>query len=261
MSCGERWAHEALERMVLDGLSPAERTRLRTHAAGCNDCRVEYDRRARVEALGMDRASLPAMDALGAELLARVERSAPAHVRRQDAAKRPGWRDLIGRWRVFLAPAGLGLAAALTIVVLNPGDGYQPRSAAVAGAGSGAWGVRAFCVSEGPGAPRVLAEAGPGEALRCAPGHRLQFTATTPAPARLQLEGLRADAEPLRFLAPDEPGASLGEGVDRALPFSTPVGAEWLAAPVEVRARFLDANSGEVLGESSLRLLPSASAD
>ncbi len=278
MSCTERWAHTSLERLALGELSADELTRLRAHARDCSQCRTEYDRCARVESLGaggLSGLSPLRMESLRAELLGRVAEAEMGSGAKAPAAEEEGgWRWFIARWRVFLAPVALG-AAALAVVVFIPRDalrdrvdgtavgidesGYQARSGAAAGTESGAWGVRAFCVAptEGAETPRVLAEAGPGDTLKCAAGQRLQFTATAGRPARLELEGLRANGgEPLKFVAAADPDAALREGVDVALPFSTPVSAGWLEAPVLVRARFLDADSGQLLGESQLTLSP-----
>jgi hypothetical protein len=251
MSCAQGWAHRALEQLSLDPLEPALAERLRSHAAGCADCRTEYDRRTRTEAFlahaqgGLSRARL---DSLQAQLLARV---APP------AEPAPPPARLFAHWRAGLAPLAVA-AAALVLVVFLPrasgvdADGYQARGAADPHA---TFGVRAFCVLPGD-SPQVLSEARAGGTLVCPPGSRLQFTATSPRAAQLELQALRAGAAPLPFVVAGDPDAQLREGVDVALPFSTPVDASWLSEPVQVRARFRDPATGQLLGESVLTLTP-----
>ncbi len=269
MSCPESWTDKALEALALDELDPAAAEQLRAHAAACHPCHAAYDRVTRVDAFlagvpgGLSRSR---QDALQAQLLARLGKATeaatatahPSQARPQPAPVEPRAPSFFERFRLVLAPAGLALAALALVVYTQrpeePGsDGYQSR----AGAADVTFGVRAFCVAtDGSGQAEILAEAGPGETLRCADGSRLQFTATSPQRARLDLVALPLSGEALHFIKSDEEDAALAQGVDMALPFSTPVSATWLTGPLTVRARFLAADSDAVLGESELVLTP-----
>ena len=78
-----------------------------------------------------------------------------------------------------------------------------------------------------------------------------------PKAARLDLQAQGAEgSEPLHFVTATDTDAQLAQGVDLALPFSTPVSPSWLQGPLTVRARFLAPTSDEVLGQTELRLSP-----
>lgn len=252
MSCTDTASHKALEKLFVGDLEPGAQAALREHATGCESCRLAYDRLTRVAAQLEGRAaSLPKdrMMSLEQQLLQRTA-TAEATARQAEVDSRPR-QSWWARTRMWLVPAG-GLAlAGIAVAVLvppstNPDGEWQARS----GGEATAFGVRAFCVA--PGAPpTIVAEAAPGGTLKCAPGHAVQFTYTAPRDAKLSIAG-----GTLEFVQASDPQGQVSAGTDVSLPFSTPVAASWLGAPLEVKAKFVDPQSGEVLGESSVTLTP-----
>lgn len=242
--CTDAGAKRALEALFTGDLDAEGFARLRAHAAGCASCREAYERLSSVES-ALERRALPAhrQELLEQALLARVAREAPAAAPRAQA---PGWRPL--------ALGGLGVLAASLLLggtwLLWPREPeWQARG--VEGQ-SRAWGIRAFCI--GPSG-QVSAEARPGQTLTCAPGSSVQFSYTTPASARLSLVATSPSGEPLQLFPPEGSAAPVQPGVDVPLPYSSPVTAEWLPAPLQVRAIFTD-ESGQRLSGSELTLRP-----
>jgi hypothetical protein len=224
--------------------------RLRAHASGCAECREAYDKLARVEA-SLEQRALPASREalLEKALFARLEKA-------EQAARPAGLARFVSPF--FLRSTLGAVAAAVLAVVLVPrltarppeSDVYLPRGGK--DAGSEAWGLRAFCV--GPDG-KVRGEARPGGALGCAEGSSVQLSYTAPEGARLQVLGTSTTGEPLQFFPREGEAAEVVPGVDVLLPYSTPVQGGWLSAPVEVEARFTDAQ-GRPLARTRVQLTP-----
>jgi hypothetical protein len=159
-------------------------------------------------------------------------------------------------WDWFKVALPAGAAAAVVLLVMlprmqstgTPGDEWQARS----GSKEGAYGVRAFCVSA---QGQVQGEARPGGTLACAEGSAVQFSYTAPEGARLSVAAKSPSGEVLQFFPREGDAAPVGPGVDVPLEYSTPVEGGWLAAPLEVRARFVD-EKGQLLGETQVKLTP-----
>jgi anti-sigma factor RsiW len=243
MTCVDRQAREALEALFLGELEAQGHARLREHARGCADCREAYERLSRVES-SLEKRVLPkGREALlEAQLMARVQR-------REAPARGFSW----GWLKVALpvaACAGLALLVLPKVRGAHSQDGeWQPR----AGAGT-AYGVRAFCVAAGG---EVRGEARPGETLACPEGASVQFSYTAPEGARLSVAARTTSGEVLQFFPREGAPAPVGAGVDVPLDYSTPVQGGWLSEPLQVRARFEDAQ-GRALGETTVTLKPDA---
>lgn len=245
MSCREPRFREALEALAAGELSTSEFAALRTHATHCEGCRVQYERVSRLER-HLERKALPQrhQELLEAELFARLRVDVPPPQTAQ--VIRPS------RWSprrvaaVALPIAASILAGVLLVPAVLREDTFQAR----AGGPASVFGVRAFCLNP---AGEVIAEAGGGETLRCAPGGYLQFSQTSPVEARLAIQG-RAE-EPLTFFPLDGQSAHVPRGIDVPLSHSTPVTAEWLRGPITIIATFRSKH-GEVVGTSELKVVP-----
>ncbi len=251
MTCVDRRAKEALEALFLGELDAKGHARLREHARGCADCREAYERMARVES-SLEKRVLPqGREALlEAQLMARLQqREAPEAARARGLSWNWGWL------RVALPVAA---CAGLALVVLPRVQGTQPREgewqARAGAAGTTAFGVRAFCVAA---AGEVRGEAKPGEALACPEGASVQFSYTAPEGARLSVAARTTSGEVLQFFPREGAAAPVAPGVDVPLEYSTPVQGGWLSEPLQVRARFEDAQ-GRALGETTVTLKPDA---
>lgn len=248
--CTDKDAHQALDALLGGELDDPSLAKLRGHVATCESCREQYDRVTRVQAqLENSPSGLP-QDRM-AYLQQRVlDQSADANAQHHRASAEPVGARF---WRWLLPTFGALTAAVVAFVVLKPDvvdDGYQAR-----GGADDTFGVRAFCVA--PGAPpQVKAEAGPGGTLSCPPGMAVTFAYSAPRAAQLHITAPRAAGEPLEFLAKDDPQANVRAGTDVPLTFSTPVSGDWLSAPVDVKATFVDPQSGQVLSESTVTLQP-----
>lgn len=247
--CGDRQAKQALEALFRGELEGEGFHRLRTHAAGCGECREAYDKLGRVES-ALEKRALPAgrEALLEKELMARLGATAkPVRAPAQPERERFFLR--------FLMPAMAGLAmagVALLVVVpqLRTQDSeWQSRGADT---GTAAWGIRVFCV--GPDG-QVKGEARPGGKLVCGEGSAVQFSYTAPEAARLTVEATSPEGEPLRFFPSEGTAQEVAAGVDVLLPLSTPVQEGWLSGPLEVQASFEDAR-GRPLSRTQLTLTP-----
>ncbi|HEX8440967.1 hypothetical protein [Archangium sp.] len=246
--CADRQAKQSLERLFRGELDGEGYTRLRAHAASCAECHEAYDKLARVES-ALEKRALPA----GREAL--LEQALFA---RLGAAAKPARAPVPERkpfFPVFFAPAALGLAACAVLAVLvvprlrQPESEFQARGAET---GTSAWGVRAFCIgSDG----QVRGEARPGGTLACDEGGTVQFSYTAPEAVRLSISAASPSGEPLSFFPREGEASEVKAGVDVPLPFSTPVEGGWLAGPLDVEARFTDAQ-GRVLSQTKLKLTP-----
>ncbi|QRK11936.1 hypothetical protein JQX13_18890 [Archangium violaceum] len=248
--CADRQAKQALEALFRGELDGEGFTRLRVHAAACDECREAYDKLSRVES-SLEQRVLPANRELllEKELFARLETAA------KPARERAPVPERKRSWPTFLVPAAVGLAmAGVAMVWVVPQLGtreseWQSRGAET---GTSAWGLRAFCVGA-DGA--VRGEARPGGTLVCGEGDAVQFSYTAPEAASLSVEALSEEGEPLRFFPQEGDSEKVAAGVDMLLPYSTPVQGGWLAGPLEVRATFKDAR-GRPLSQTRLNLLP-----
>ncbi|QRN96555.1 zf-HC2 domain-containing protein [Archangium violaceum] len=249
--CADGQAKQALAALFRGELDGEGYTRLRAHAAGCEECREAYDKLGRVESV-LEKRALPASrEALLEKVL--LERVA--------AAAKPARAPVPERKRFFeglFMPAALGLAVCTVLVLLVvPRLGTQPagepewRSRGVE-TGTKAWGLRAFCVGADG---EVKGEARPGGTLVCGEGGAVQFSYTAPEGARLSVVGTPPGGEPLRFFPREGEAADISAGVDMLLPYSTPVEGGWLAGPLEVQASFMDAR-GRPLSTTRLTLSP-----
>jgi len=247
--CGDRQAKRALEQLFRGELEAEGFTRLRAHAAGCAECREAYDKLARVEST-LEKRALPA----GREAL--LEQALFARLEGARQAERPA--RLARFFSPFFPQAALGAAAAVVLAVVvvprmtarPPEPEYGARGKE---GGSEAWGLRAFCVGADG---QVRDEARPGETLGCAEGSSVQLSYTAPEGARLQVLGTYpSGGEPLHFFPHDGGTVEVKPGVDVVLPSSTPVEGGWLSKPVEVEARFTDAQ-GRPLAQSRVKLTP-----
>ncbi|HZI09371.1 MAG TPA: hypothetical protein VE153_03205 [Myxococcus sp.] len=250
--CADGKAKQALQALFRGELDGEGFTRLRAHAATCVSCREAYDRLARVEST-LEKRVLPVQRQalLEDQLFARL-RAGTAPAKAPTRAAAPA-RFTLRPW--MGASLGFAMAAVLAVVVV-PGmvkqqagtEEFQARSG---GPGS-AYGVRAFCI--GPSG-EALAEARPGGTLACPEGDAVQFSYTAPHAARLELEAASPSGEPLRFFPQEGTVGEVAAGVDVPLPYSTPVQGGWLSGPLQVRARFVDAQ-GRPLGETQVTLTP-----
>jgi hypothetical protein len=236
MSCAAAQTH--LDALFVGELEPKGFEALREHVKGCADCLEQYERISRVESVLEHGGMAPERSALlEGRLLARI------------AAKEPPKAAWLA-WRDWLMPF-LGAAALVALIIpLSRGtdDGWQSRGAKPVSA----FGVRAFCVEPGA-APRILSEARSGGTLVCPPGAAVQFTYTAPRPALLQIS---LEGSPLVFFPADgEP--TVVSGLDVPIGHSTPVDAQWLAAPVRATARFNEPESGALISQTSIDLRPS----
>ncbi len=247
MTCVDRQAKGALEALFLGELDAKGHARLREHARGCADCREAYERLARVESALEKRVLPQGREALlEAQLLARVkQREAP------EAARGFSW----GWLKVALPVAACaGLALGVLPRVRGPGQEGGEWQARAGAATTTAFGVRAFCVAPGG---EVRGEAKPGEALACPEGAAVQFSYTAPEGARLSVAARTTSGEELRFFPQEGEFAAVAPGVDIPFTYSTPVQGGWLSEPLQVRARFEDAQ-GRALGETTVTLTPDA---
>jgi hypothetical protein len=246
MTCADRQAKAGLEALFLGELDAQGHARLRTHAQGCADCREAYERLSRVES-ALEKRVLPQ----GREAL--LEAQLLSRLKQREASEAATARGFSWGWlRVALpvaACAGLALVA-LPVVrggQTDPGGEWQARSA-----GGTAYGVRAFCV--GP-AGEVKGEALPGGTLACPEGAAVQFSYTAPEGAKLSVAARTSSGDVLQFFPREGAAAPVASGVDVPLEYSTPVQGGWLSEPLQVRARFEDAQ-GRPLGETTLTLTP-----
>ena len=243
-ACGDRQAKQALRALGEGTLDAAGYARLRTHVAGCAECRDTYERLARVDS-ALEGRALPAQreELLRQELFARLEaasRSAPVAARRRFTLPAFTWPSV----------AGLAVAA-VAVVVLMPRRLTQDNEWRTRGVPlTSAWGIRVFCV--GPQGD-VLAEARSGQTLVCGEGSSVQFSYTAPEAARLSVEARSSAGELLRFFPREGEAARVPAGVDMPLPDSTPVQGDWLSQPLVVNASFSDAR-GQVLSQTHLTL-------
>jgi hypothetical protein len=240
MRCMDRRAREALEQLLLGGLSASSYAWLRAHAKECASCHEEYDRISRVAiALEKPAAILPQerLKLLEAQLLGSLK---PTPLER--------------RWRWALPVAVAASAAALLVVTV---PGVWPRGAPepfqARGTERSIFGVRAFCVQPGS-PPQVIAEARPHEALRCPLGAALQFTYTAPRASLLEITSVPEDAQ--RFFPSSDARAEVTPGVDVPLPYSTPVTPAWLREPTRIVARFREPGTGAPLAETFITVRP-----
>lgn len=264
MSCTNTAAQTSLERLFAGDLPDDELVALRAHAATCDECRASYDRLTRVQAtLEKSRSGLPAdrLKFLESQVLARAAQSSQAAPYSESAPPGTSWWQ---RLRFVLLPAGgLALAGLLVAVVVprvqHDTPEWQARGVDPQARANAAFGVRAFCVTRDAD-PKVQAQAAPGESLKCAPGMAVQFTYTAPRDARLSIAAPIANGDPVTFLAASDPQAQVKAGIDQALSFSTVVTGDWLSAPVDVHARFEDPQSGKLLSDTTVRLVPESEA-
>jgi hypothetical protein len=239
-------AKVSLKALFLGELKPEGHALLREHARTCTECREAYERLSRVESALEKRVLPQSREAL-------LEAQLMARVRAADKAAAPERRSFWEWWKVAL-PA-LAVAAVAMIVVLprvrgaQTGEGeWQARN----GSTESAFGVRAFCVSpEG----KVQGEALPGGTLACPEGSAVQFSYTAPEGARLSVAATSPAGDVLQFFPREGEAAPVTPGVDVSLPDSTPVQGGWLAAPLQVKARFTD-EKGKTLGETQVTLTP-----
>ena len=247
-SCGDRQAKQALEALFRGELDGEGFTRLRAHAAGCGECHEAYDRLGRVDS-ALEKRALPA----GREALLEKELFA-----RLGASAKPVRVPVPERKRFFpqlFVPAMAGLAmagVALLVVVPQLRTRESEWQARGGQTGTAAWGIRVFCVGADG---QVRAEARPGGRLVCGEGSAVQFSYTAPEAAKLTVEATSPEGEPLRFFPQEGTAEEVAAGVDVLLPFSTPVQRGWLAGPLEVRARFEDAQ-GRPVSSTRLTLSP-----
>jgi hypothetical protein len=213
MACDNRKAARLLERSFLGELDAAGLRQLHDHLAGCEACRATYDRQVAVERrLEAGSGPLPTahLDLLGEAVLARVK-SVPA--------------ASPARWWRWLLP--VPLAAAALFLLARPGDdGFQAR----AGAHKSLEGLRAFCIGQTSGEPRILAAVSLGAEgpLRCGSGDSLQFSYTTAEkPVHLAIVSLpeTGGGPALIYTAGDATLAVAAGVVDEPLPFSTRLAA------------------------------------
>ena len=246
MRCANSEAKAALQALFMGALEPKAHGQLREHAKTCAECAEAYEKLSRVES-ALEKRVLPQQrqELLEAQLMARLQAA--------ERAAAPARSSFWDWWKVAL-PVG-ALAAVAMVVVLprmqgtgTPTDEWGVRS----GTKEGAFGVRAFCVSP---QGQVQGEARPGGTLACAEGSAVQFSYTAPEGARLSVAAKSASGELLQFFPREGDVAPVGPGVDVPLEYSTPVEGGWLAAPLEVRARFVD-EKGQVLSETQVRLTP-----
>jgi anti-sigma factor RsiW len=246
MTCTNMKTKAALRALFLGELKAEEHALLREHAKTCAECRESYERISRVES-ALEKRVLPK----GREAL--LEAQLLERVRAADRAAAPERRSFWDWWKVVLPAAAVAAVAMLVVIPRERGAGqaegeWQARS----GAGQSAFGVRAFCVSpEG----KVHGEAQPGGKLECPEGAAVQFSYTAPEGARLSVAAKSSSGEVLQFFPREGEPAPVNPGVDVPLSYSTPVQGGWLSAPLEVRARFTDAQ-GRVLGETQVTLTP-----
>ncbi len=247
MTCADRQAKAALEALFLGELDAEGHGRLRAHAQGCAACREAYERLSRVES-ALEKRVLPQ----GREAL--LETQLLARVKQREASEAAQARGFSWGWLKVALPvaACAGLALVALPVVRGGGTESHPGEwQARAGAGS-AYGVRAFCVGE---AGEVKGEALPGGTLACPEGAAVQFSYTAPEGARLSVAARTTSGEVLQFFPREGAAAPVASGVDVPLEYSTPVQGGWLREPLQVRARFEDAQ-GRPLGETTLTLTP-----
>ena len=246
MTCKNHEARSALKALFLGELKAEAHQRLREHAATCAECREQYNRLSRVESSLEQRVLPQGREALlEAQLMARVQAA--------ERAAAPERHSFWEWWKVALPAVA---AAAVALVVVLPRVGQKPEGGewqARKGSTESAYGVRAFCVStEG----KVQGEALPGGKLACPEGASVQFSYTAPEGARLSVAARSASGEVLQFFPREGEAAPVTPGVDVPLAYSTPVQGGWLAAPLEVHARFTD-EKGRMLGETQVVLTPS----
>lgn len=249
--CADRQAKQALEALFRGELDGEGFTRLRVHAAACDECREAYDKLGRVES-SLEQRVLPAYRELllEKELFARLGTAAkPASVRAPVPERKRSWPTFIIPAAVGLAVAGVAMVLVVPQLETREPVEWQSRGAAT---GTSAWGLRAFCVGA-DGA--VRGEARPGGTLVCGEGDAVQFSYTAPEGASLSVEALSPEGEPLRFFPQEGDSERVAAGVDMLLPYSTPVRGGWLAGPLEVRATFKD-EQGRTLSQTQLKLLP-----
>ncbi|WP_224367769.1 anti-sigma factor family protein [Hyalangium versicolor] len=245
MTCTNQEAKAALQALFLGELDAERHARLSEHARTCGECREAYNRLSRVESALEKRALPQGREALlEARLMARVQAAERAAVPRRS----------VWDWLRVALPAAAVAALAMFVVLPRvrgpaaPEDEWQARK----GSTETAFGVRAFCVSsEG----NVQAEALPGGKLACPEGASVQFSYTAPEGARLSVAAKSSSGELLQFFPREGEAAPVNAGVDVPLSYSTPVQGGWLAAPLEVRARFTN-EKGQTLGETQLTLTP-----
>jgi len=244
MGCGASRFSGLLEDLLGSGLSVEGYEALRAHATTCEACRLEYERISQLET-HQERRALPAarQELMEGALFARLGVGSPSDRK----VLRPA------RWSARqLVALAVPVAAALVVAVYLGRDLGAQREETFQARGGGSeqsYGIRAFCVD-----PRaqVVSEARPGQTLRCARGHSIQFSHTSARRATLTIVG--AGNEPLTFFPSEGLAAEVSPGVDVPLPFSTPV-TGWLDRPLPVTATFLDGR-GKVLGESRLVIAP-----
>lgn len=243
MSCMNKWAHQALDRLFTGELEGKDFDQLQSHVKTCPSCNEQYERITRAQAK-LDRAEVLPVERLSLlenRLMARVD----ASEKKAAAARAPKVR-----WWMPALSFGLAAAVAMFVFVTPNKDEFRSK-----GSGSQtAFGLRAFCVDSGANG-KVLAEALPGQKLKCPQGSTLQLTYTAPKPAKLKVE-VKGQGGSLEPMFPQGGGlADVAQGVDVPMGFSTPVNAQWLAAPVSVVATFADDASKEIT-QSAITIEP-----
>jgi hypothetical protein len=248
MTCADSEAKAALQALFLGELEAEGHGRLRAHAKTCAECGEAYEKLSRVES-ALEKRVLPQQREalLEAQLMARVQAAEGAAA----SARRP--RPF---WDWFKVALPVGAAAAVAMLVLLPrlqGTGTQRDEWwGTRGPGDSAYGVRAFCVSA---QGKMQGEARSGETLACPEGAAVQFLYTAPEGARLSVAAKSASGEVLQFFPREGDMAPVAPGTDVPLEYSTPVEGGWLAAPLEVHARFVD-EKGQLLSETQVKLIP-----
>ena len=245
MTCTNQEARGALQALFLGELKPQAHTRLREHAASCPQCREQYERLSRVES-SLEKRVLPK----GREALLEAQLMERVHAAERAAA--PERRSFWEWWKVALPALAMAAVAMFVVLPRMRGAGTGEGEWGSKGSGGSAYGVRAFCVTA---QGQVQGEAQPGGKLECPEGASVQFSYTAPEGARLSVAAKSPSGELLQFFPRDGEAAKVAPGVDVPLSYSTPVQGGWLAAPMEVRARFMD-EKGRMLGETQVTLTP-----
>lgn len=238
MTCDDRWAHEALDRLFVGELEGKELDKLHTHLGTCQSCAEQYERITRAQ------ARLDRTEVLPNERFAQLEDRLFAKLADNERKAAPEKAPKVRWWMPALSFALAAMVAVFVYVTPNK-DEFQARGGK---ADVTAFGLRAFCVKEG----KVVGEAMPGGRLRCAEGSAVQLTYTAPKAAKLKIEVQGKDGAQPIFPAQGAT-ADIAAGVDVPLSFSTPVTNEWLAQPVKVVATFAD-TEGRPLEESGIEV-------
>ena len=225
MNCTDKWAHDALDRLFVGDMEGPDFERLRKHAASCESCSEQYDRVSRAD------AKLSHSEVLSSERLALLQRAVLDRAELKNEAERAAH----GKQRWWMPALGFAMAAAVAVAIAyvpkDDASDYQARGKNVTATNS-AFGIRAFCLDRGG----LRGEALPGGKLKCPPGSTLQLTYTAPKAADLSIS---VDGNLPLF--PQAGGTTkVVSGVDVPLDFSTPISAEWLSKPAQVKATFTE---------------------